>query len=293
MLLGTTATMSLLPQKKLKWGWEIWDMAWQRVRGVSSSPPVRSDYNQREVSVRTEIITTSKSPGRLWWFNTLTTTLHRADIVPIWCTWLCSRDLRLCYRSQYLENSIMILKMNIESFLTKVLTLSWTAVVSATIINKFICMHPGVCVIKKERGKAPIFLIDNRCRSPGWRVKGHCCHDDCVRIKGRELGGWGWQGSEVITAAFIHKGDHFHLPPDRCWSRELLSWDGLDLDTTQAANATKPWWPLSSCSFRTSSGATKVAVGGGGATKTQNVHLTPTIHLSSTRVRVAILWIIS
>lgn len=106
--------------------------------------------------------------------------------------------------------------------------------------------------------KAPVHLIDNRCKSPSKGVKGRCSHGNSVWVNAKGLGAglglgvrelrgrWG-QGSEVITAAFLDKGTtspSLHLPPDGCWCRELLWRDGVDLDTTPTATATKPHWPL-------------------------------------------------
>lgn len=49
--------------------------------------------------------------------------------------------------------------------------------------------------------------------------------------------------------------------------RSLCDGDGIDLDTTQTARATKPTWPLSSRTVQTSSAATKVAGGVQGGTE--------------------------
>lgn len=134
--------------------------------------------------------------------------------------------------------------------------------------------HLCECVYMTEVGeKAPVHLIDNRCKSLSKGVKGHRCHGNSVWVNARELGaGLGLgvgeprrgQGSEVITAAFLDKGttsSSLHLPPDGCWCGELLWCGGIDLDTTPTATATKPHWPLSSRPVETSSAATMVAGG--------------------------------
>lgn len=42
-------------------------------------------------------------------------------------------------------------------------------------------IYINVCVCMTEGGeKAPVHLIDNRCKSLGKGVKGHCCHDNSV-----------------------------------------------------------------------------------------------------------------
>lgn len=61
--------------------------------------------------------------------------------------------------------------------------------------------------------------------------------------------------------SFFRQRDHFPFPPDGCWCRELLWCDGIDLDTTPTATATKPNWPLGSHTVQTSSAATMVAAG--------------------------------
>lgn len=137
-----------------------------------------------------------------------------------------------------------------------------------------VCVSVCMYIWLREGKKAPVHLIDNRCKSPGKGVKGHCCHGNSVWVNARGLeAGMGLgvrelrrgQGSEVITAAFLDKGTtspSLHLPPDGCWCREVLWCDGIDLDTiTPTASTTKPNWPLGSRPVQISSAVTMVAGG--------------------------------
>lgn len=70
--------------------------------------------------------------------------------------------------------------------------------------------------------------------------------------------GWGGQGSEVITAAFLDKGatsPFLLLAPDGCWCSELLWCNSVDLDTTLWPLATKLLWPFGSHLVKASSAA--------------------------------------
>lgn len=124
--------------------------------------------------------------------------------------------------------------------------------------------------------KAPVHLIDNRCKSPGKGVKGHSCHDNRVWVNARELGagmslgvrelrggcgGSGFRGHYCSFSRQRTTSPSLHLPPDGCWCREVLWCDGIDLETTPTATATKPHWPLGSSPVQTSSAAT-MATGG-------------------------------
>lgn len=137
--------------------------------------------------------------------------------------------------------------------------------------------HLCECVYVTEGGKkAPVHLIDNRCKSPSKGVKGRCCHGNSVWVNANGLGAglglggvenWEEGGGRVqrsLLQLSLDKGTtspSLHLPPGGCWCREVLGCDGIDLDTTPTATPSKPHWPFGNGPVQTSSAATMAAGG--------------------------------
>lgn len=67
--------------------------------------------------------------------------------------------------------------------------------------------------------KAAVHLIDNRCKSLGKGVKGHCCHDNTVRVNANVRRGLGknWrlenrEGFRGHYCSFFRQRSHFPFP---------------------------------------------------------------------------------